>query len=189
MSINMKVFGKEICERSLAYNNRVRIAVNKMWMAKHVKGKKHVVIGAIEGREKETQEILLYKDLPIVAIETCRRKANDFSVANGEEYIVLGFNQTARTVTIAPTLEDGSADKEMKMQVDMDTFGKYFQPAYCLSIHRSQGSSFNFPYTIYQVKKMKDMVARGDDTGSRLLYVALSRATKMSNINVSDRYD
>ena len=51
-----------------------------------------------------------------------------------------------------------------------------FYVAFCITIHKSQGSTFDHPYTIH------DWGHPSFD--NRLKYVALSRTTKLENINV-----
>ena len=53
-------------------------------------------------------------------------------------------------------------------------FTKVFNVAFCIPTHRSQGSTFNNPYTIHEFQKFDD----------RLKYVALSRATSIDFINI-----
>ena len=51
---------------------------------------------------------------------------------------------------------------------------KLFYPAFAITVHKSQGSTFNTPYTVHEWEKLN----------SRLKYVALSRSTDIKNINV-----
>ena len=50
--------------------------------------------------------------------------------------------------------------------------------AYCITTHVSQGSTYNFPYSIYEYKYFN----------KKLLYTAMSRSTNKSNINFIDIY-
>ena len=58
--------------------------------------------------------------------------------------------------------------------IDMDKFQEYFYVAYCITIHKSQGATYNFPYTIHQWNRL----------AKRLRYVALTRAIDMKLINI-----
>jgi hypothetical protein len=49
-----------------------------------------------------------------------------------------------------------------------------FNVAFCITCHKSQGATFDEPYTIYEF----------DQFDSRLKYVALSRATDINLINI-----
>jgi ATP-dependent exoDNAse (exonuclease V) alpha subunit len=46
--------------------------------------------------------------------------------------------------------------------------------AFATTIHKSQGATYNFPYTIHQFNRLDE----------RLRYVALTRATDMKFINI-----
>ena len=50
--------------------------------------------------------------------------------------------------------------------ININIFQEYFYVAYCITIHKSQGSTFNFPYTIHVFNRLD----------KRLKYVAI-RAT------------
>ena len=69
--------------------------------------------------------------------------------------------------------EDG---KEKKERIPFCDFQKLFYVAYCITIHRSQGSTFDHPYTIHEWDHPR--------FDNRLKYVALSRTTKLENINI-----
>ena len=50
--------------------------------------------------------------------------------------------------------------------------------SYCITTHVSQGSTYDFPYSIYEYRYFN----------KKLLYTAMSRSTKKSNINFIDTY-
>jgi 5-methylcytosine-specific restriction endonuclease McrA len=184
-AIDLGKFGDEECEKSVAYNNRVRIAVNHRWMMQQSKGKNYIEVKAIPGKVKETQDMRIYNGMPLIAIQS--RVTKEYSIANAEEYRVMRFNKVA--VEIAPVMEDGSVDETMCICMPVGEFPKLLQPAYCISIHRSQCSTFRVPYTIYQCEKMRKMDKdNGGDLGARLMYVALSRAADIKLINISHEY-
>ena len=53
---------------------------------------------------------------------------------------------------------------------------KHFQLGYCMTVHCSQGSTFDFDYSIYEWQCFT----------KEMMYVAISRATKRSLINFCD---
>ncbi len=55
---------------------------------------------------------------------------------------------------------------------------KHFDTSYCITTHVSQGSTHNFPYSIYEYKYFD----------KKLLCTAISRSTNKSNINFIDIY-
>ena len=58
--------------------------------------------------------------------------------------------------------------------VNFDEFTKLFYVAYCITIHKSQGQTYNQSYTIHEWEMLDD----------RLKYVAISRATQKKFINI-----
>jgi len=64
--------------------------------------------------------------------------------------------------------------KEDVLKLEHGVFKVSFYPAYCITIHRSQGCSIDEPYTIYDWNKLN----------TQLKYVALSRSRKLSYINI-----
>ena len=56
----------------------------------------------------------------------------------------------------------------MEKNIEISDIANYFYPAYCITVHRSQGTTFDHPYTIFEWDLMDE----------RLKYVALSRSTK-----------
>ena len=59
-------------------------------------------------------------------------------------------------------------------------FTKSFYMGFCVTTHKSQGSTFNFQYTIHEWSNNKLF-------NKRAKYVALSRATKKEFINIVGR--
>ena len=53
---------------------------------------------------------------------------------------------------------------------------KHFQLGYCMTVHCSQGSTFDFDYSIYEWQYFT----------REMMYVAVSRSTKRSLINFCD---
>jgi len=62
----------------------------------------------------------------------------------------------------------------MKGDIKFEEFQKMFYIAFCITVHKSQGSTFNHPYTIHQFELFDE----------RLKHVALSRSTNKDLINI-----
>ena len=177
-------FGQRECPKSVAYTNSVRRKVNDSWMKHRVQdGREYIEVPAVVGMGKETQNQYVYEGMPVVAISTNTK----LNIANGEEFKVVSW--TKKAVVVGCVLEDGSIDEDLNIEVPMDVYPRLLQPGFCISIHRSQGSTYDVPYTIYQFDRLQEMCKRGLDIGKRLLYVAMSRATDPKLINFSDKYD
>ena len=82
---------------------------------------------------------------------------------NSEELEIKSW--TGSTLTLI------NDDKET-IEVDMK-YTTSFKPAFAMTVHKSQGSTFTRPFSIYEYKTMK----------SRMLYVAITRARNNKQIN------
>ena len=60
------------------------------------------------------------------------------------------------------------------MDIPIKDFQRLFYVAYCITVHKSQGETYNEPYTIHEFERFD----------GRLKYVALSRATDFRLINI-----
>lgn len=153
-------------QRSLAYHNKQRIYVNHFWMKKHEDRKEHCLIKKYE-QDQNSQDMLIYEGLPLIARTT--EKIKKERICNGEEFNVVSFDSKTITVT----------DEERTFVIDKNKFSKLFYPAYCITIHKAQGVTWDKPYTIYEWDILSDT----------LKYVALSRGTDETLINLINSKD
>ena len=65
-------------------------------------------------------------------------------------------------------------ENDKVIQIPVGKFQKLFYVAYCITVYKSQGSTFNSQYTIHEYSKFDN----------RLKYVALSRCTDIKNTNI-----
>ena len=105
----------------------------------------------------------VYIALPVIA---CRTNCA-YDIANGELFNVTSFTKNHIIIK----------DKDSNTRkIDINDFTKLFYPAYCITAHKSQGATFDRPYTILEWSKMSD----------RMKYVSISRATNKNLINIID---
>jgi hypothetical protein len=64
-------------------------------------------------------------------------------------------------------------DDKIKFSIPIKLFTIYFNPAYCVTVHSSQGMTIKSNYTIHGFSKFD----------SRLKYVAISRAQNVNQLN------
>jgi ATP-dependent exoDNAse (exonuclease V) alpha subunit len=98
--------------------------------------------------------------MPVIA----RINQKSLGIVNNEMYKVKRIK--ADTVVFANEMKD--------VEVKISSINRTFNLAFCLTVHKSQGQTFNEPYTIYEWGKMD----------STLRYVSLSRATEKEYINI-----
>jgi hypothetical protein len=91
----------------------------------------------------------------------------DWSVElkNNEEFEVINMND--KNILIK--------NDRLQIELSYQNF-KHFDLAYCITTHVSQGSTYDFPYSIYEYQYFDQP----------LLYTSMSRSTKKSYINLID---
>ena len=67
-------------------------------------------------------------------------------------------------------------DEDKVIDIPFDLFQRLFYPAYAITIYKSQGSTFDYEFTIHEWHHPL--------YNDRLKYVSLSRATNLENINI-----
>ena len=160
-NIDTSVFGSEFTMRHLAYTNKKRIEINKKCMnIDKVKyhGKKYILEANIH--DDNSQQVTLYPKLPVI----CKKNDEPSGLINNEQFIVSKLTSSAVYVK----------NDEKELKIEMDKFQEFFYVAYCITIHKSQGASFNFPYTIHEFNRLN----------KKLRYVSLTRATDKNFINI-----
>ena len=113
--------------------------------------------------DKNSQDVELIAGMPIIA----RVNANKYDIFNNEMFII--------TTITDDSIFFKEEDNKQVFNIPSNLFQKSFYVAYCITVHKSQGSTFNNPYTIHEFNKFDN----------RLKYVALSRSTDIKNINIT----
>ena len=171
-SVNKSDFKNEYCKFNIAYTNKKRIEVNdKIMMEQNINDENECIRMNKRRFDENSQDVILSKGTPLISNHT-----NDkFKLIKNELYTIDSINKNIIKFTNGLTftiVDDKENLKEFKLT--KDTFQKFFYVAYCITTHKSQGSTYNFPYTIHEWDIM-------DNT---LKYVALSRSTNVDNINI-----
>ena len=160
-------FGNVFTKRHLSYTNKTRIAINELIMKEVVKQKKSKMPLKLSklSYDKNSQDVKLLSGMPIIA------RVNDkkLEIFNNETFTIKEIQHSKSNILI---IDEAGVTKN----ISYDMFQKLFYVAFCITIHKSQGSTFDHPYTIHEWEHP------GFD--ARLKYVALSRTTKLENINV-----
>ncbi len=111
--------------------------------------------------DKKSQNVELLAGMPIIA----RVNAKNLDICNNELFTITKINK--KFIFIQDELEKS-------IEIPIYKFQKLFYVAYCITVYKSQGSTFNFAYTVHEYAKFDN----------RLKYVALSRSTDIKNINI-----
>ena len=154
---------------NICFTNATRKKINKEKMAEAVeankKGKKQKVVSLkAYVYDENSQDVSLLPLMPVIA----RMTSDEYNIMNNETFTIKKVSEEFITLT--------SADKDSIacMDIPTDMFVQLFHIAFCITCHKSQGETYNHPYTIYEWNRMD----------SRLKYVALSRATQKAFINL-----
>jgi ATP-dependent exoDNAse (exonuclease V) alpha subunit len=111
--------------------------------------------------DDNTQDYYLTIGMPIMA----RKNKKSMNIFNNDYFIVKKISKD--TITIQNELDE-------IIEIEHKDIKYLFNLAFCISVHKSQGATFNKEYAIHEWEKMD----------KKLKYVALSRATCKSLINI-----
>ena len=89
-------------------------------------------------------------------------------------WIVTKINKKDETITIKEDVKEEGDEPIRVKEIAFSMVQTLFNPAWCITCHRAQGSTFDHPYSVHEFEKFDH----------RLRYVALSRATDIKNIRV-----
>ena len=104
--------------------------------------------------------MIIFPKLPMI----CKINSKEHDVVNNEQFIVQKIKDDIILIS--------NVEKELKLSVK--EFREMMYPAYCITIHCSQGQSYDDSYTIHEWGRLTD----------KLKYVALTRATNKDLINI-----
>jgi hypothetical protein len=114
--------------------------------------------------DPNSQDVILAAGAPLIA----RKNDSEHDIYNNETFTIHQIQHKTQTVIV-------KSEEGVQISVPFQDFQQLFHPAYCITTHKSQGTTFNHPYTIHEWERFD----------SRLKYVALSRSTNLDFINVT----
>lgn len=154
---------KEKTYLNVCFTNELRKKINSECAERFLEEQKPNKIVKYEAlkHDKNSQDMTICKGMPIIA----RINNKSFDVINNEVFTVDKIDD--EFITISNELKDSK-------QIPSNQFNKMFYLAFCITIHKSQGTTFDKKYTIYEWSKQN----------RKLKYVALSRATDAKNIQI-----
>ena len=94
----------------------------------------------------------------------CKVNNKELDILNNEKFAINMILDNQITIS----------NNEKELIINAQDFQSIFNAAYCITIHSSQGETFNEPYTIYDWNILD----------KRLRYVALTRSSDLSNVNI-----
>ena len=116
--------------------------------------------------DKNSQNVRLLTKMPIIA----RINAKDYDIFNNETFTIKKIDLDSQIISIT----DDVQTERPPIEIPIKDFQRLFNVAYCITVCRSQGSTYNHDYTLHEF----------DRYDNRMKYVALSRATDIKHINI-----
>ena len=166
-TLDASEFNNKICRRGICYTNKKRILKNKESNERHYEEKKKKQKGTLKfvrieknETDENSQDMMLFSEVQLIS----HVNNKELDICNGECFEV---KQVKKDTII---ISDG-VDERI---INFEDVKKCFYLGYVLTCHKSQGSTFNFEYTIYEYEMMS----------CKMKYVALSRGTTKDNINI-----
>jgi|GEM_PF-5489652 len=186
MNIKVGDLPTKITKRNLCFTNKTRKSINKLVMDKLNKRDNNetrfVAKEVYKQHEKESKKDFLERceknptqDINIaIGFPTIARKTIDGgkTAVNNEEFEILKIFDD-RII-----LQSVRSDGDHKITIDFKDFVKQFLLAFCITIHKSQGQTFDTSLTIHDWSHF--------NMSKKLRYTAVTRATKYENINIRE---
>jgi len=148
---------------NLAYRHSTRKRVNNECMNRYIKQHKcNTTFIPANQKNPNTQDIKLAVGMPVICFKTNKK----YDILNSEKFVVKEIKDTEIIIT----------DNDKEIKIPIKDFNKFLYLGFCITIHASQGETFNTPYNIYDWNF--------EYMCSKAQYVALSRATDINNINI-----
>ena len=110
--------------------------------------------------DTNNQDVELLPGMPIIA----RVNEKKLDILNNELFTIKTINQEDIIVY----------DEEKEITVPIHYVQRLFNIAYCITVYKSQGSTFDHGYTKHEFDRFYE----------RLNYVALSRSSNIKHINI-----
>lgn len=160
-----KQFGSNECFVNLCWRNKTRKAINKKCMERWNKlNPSYEPLFVRKGDDfiQSSQDMWLNIGMPVISKMT----NNKHGIYNNESFVVKEI------------LDDRIIlENEMNpwLDVSVDEFRTFFNVAFAVTVHKSQGSTFDKPYMIHEWDLFTD----------KMKYVALTRTSKKELVNFS----
>jgi ATP-dependent exoDNAse (exonuclease V) alpha subunit len=163
-SINPQLFKtNQLFFNNVAYTHKTRKNVNGLCMEKYIKEHPYYITAQALDSNDKTQISYLAQGMPIISYKNIPKQ----KILNTDIFTITKINRKTKEFSFK---SENIEEQTMKA----DKFSTMFYPAFCITIHASQGQTFETPYTIWDWTIL-------DNT---LKYVALTRATDIKNISI-----
>ena len=160
--IDISGFGKKKTLKNISFTNNKRKLINSECVEEYLRNYQGQCLEIPKLHyDKNSQAYTLTEGMPLIA----RINKKTSNICNNEVFRVKRICSDFILVT-------NEVKDELKVLIN--DIPRTFHLAFCITVHKSQGQTFNEDYTIYEWNKMD----------STLKYVSLSRATDIKYINI-----
>ena len=90
----------------------------------------------------KAKDVDLVDGMPIIARKNCK----ELDIFNNETFIIKEIQYDKNNIVII--------DDDVMNNMPFDKFQNLFYVAYAITIYKSQGSTFDYPYTIHEFKHL-----------------------------------
>lgn len=143
---------------NLSFLNKTRLRINEL------NNKKEGLFVPKNPMSKQSQDMYIYEDCPVIAYKTDKNKA----YVNSEIFTVSHYDKEYIYLYSLRNNDIHAID------IPISEFNNIFLLGYCMTVHKSQGSTIKQSFNIYDWKKMD----------KELRYTALSRAKSINQIGI-----
>lgn len=155
----------ETLYRNICYTNKKRVKVNTVCCERFIKEHPNEKVHEVEFYLFEKYRII--RGMPLIADVNIKYA----DIVNSENYTLTDISDDGTLFTINHHYMVKNVDTVFSCPLEVFTHS--FLPAFCVTVHKYQGSEIDEPYNIYEVEKMH----------KKLVYTALTRATKHEYIH------
>lgn len=150
---------------NLAYTHNTRKKVNRECMERYLLNNniQNYITIEKDNFNPKTQLVKLAAGMPVIISHLTDKKLN---ILNSETFKIKSVTNEIIKVT----------EHERNIEIKTKDFHKYFYLGFCITIHASQGETFDEPNTIYDWKY--------EHFCDKAKYVALYRGTNIKNIQI-----
>jgi ATP-dependent exoDNAse (exonuclease V) alpha subunit len=158
--INPKDYPHDIKIMNLCFTNEKREMINdccsEMFIKQRKKKLKHTF--------QLPNGVRVCTGMPIIS----KKNLKQYGICNNEMFTVTHCRPTKNLINVKSDIDSGKI-----MEFDFKEFSQIFELAFGITVHKSQGTTIDRPFTIHEWSKYS----------REMKYVALTRATKKSDIN------
>lgn len=166
---------------NICFTHACRKEVNAHWMNREAPQDALVLLAW--PLEPKSQDIKVYRGLPIIACKSAETKGGVRAFTNSEYFMVTYVGKKSHQLITCEGLrkikkrccDDADEYENIVLRITHDELREFFWPRYCTTVHKVQGDTFVKKYAIWQNDRMPE----------RVLYTALTRTKTKEQISIN----